>query len=145
MLSELVYSSVATKQDMGEADLESLLATSRAYNLRAGITGILLFHRREFLQLIEGEQEVVNSLYYDRIASDRRHRSLLVCWEAPVAQRSFADWSMGFARPEGFDSAQTPGLKGYLKSGLQGLDLSGPQSVGRSLLQSIYRQMLATP
>ena len=53
---ELVYNSIADPQDIDEADLMGILAVSRQHNQLRGITGFLLYHRGEFVQLLEGEE-----------------------------------------------------------------------------------------
>jgi hypothetical protein len=47
------------------------------------------------MQVIEGEEEVVASLY-QHIARDSRHQHLLKLADKAIAQRMFADWSMAF-------------------------------------------------
>lgn len=92
----IVYSSKATFP-VSEAVLGELLQRWRANNERDNITGILLYSEQEqrFLQLIEGEQEVIFTLYR-HIERDYRHCRLLKLADGPIAQRSFASWRMGF-------------------------------------------------
>ncbi|MCD6059825.1 MAG: hypothetical protein K0S16_136 [Moraxellaceae bacterium] len=105
MLS-LVYVSHATRE-FGPADLDALLAQSRRNNLRAGITGMLIYRDGDFLQFLEGPEDAVRATWW-RIARDPRHGGAMVLDESKVEERSFGNWSMGFrrlcdqARPEGF-------------------------------------------
>ena len=141
MLYELVYNSVAIPADLAEAELEKVLASARARNLEMGITGLLLFHNGEFVQLLEGKRAAVETVYHDVILKDRRHRAVTMCWDQPISHRSFSAWSMGFPRPSDLDAEKSPGLKGYLAGGVDALDLSGPASTGRKLLLAIYGQL----
>ena len=94
-LHEIVYVSLAC-EDMTPAQLDKLLAHARASNQKLGVTGILVYHRREFLQLIEGETDTVLGLYR-RIEEDPRHQQVYKLWDGPIAERNFASWSMAFA------------------------------------------------
>ena len=60
---ELLYCSMATRE-MKEADILSILEKAREKNSRLGVTGLLVHQKRtnEFLQILEGEKEVVLSL-----------------------------------------------------------------------------------
>ncbi|HIC80635.1 MAG TPA: BLUF domain-containing protein [Kiloniellaceae bacterium] len=58
------------RHDMSDGDLEAILTAARQSNAAAGITGILLYGDRHFLQCLEGEQQQIEALY-DRIAVDR--------------------------------------------------------------------------
>jgi hypothetical protein len=53
-----------------------LLDNSDNSNNDLGIKGILLFNEGNFLQVLEGEERVVNNLY-EKIARDDRHILLL--------------------------------------------------------------------
>ena len=52
---QLIYVSLATRP-MTPGDLVELLTQSRDKNARLGITGLLVYHNREFMQLLEGER-----------------------------------------------------------------------------------------
>ena len=94
-LHELVYVSLAG-HDMPPAELCELLTQARERNREREITGLLVYRNREFMQLIEGEREVVLALFH-KIEDDPRHRHVYKIWDAPIAQRSCQNWSMGYA------------------------------------------------
>jgi hypothetical protein len=50
----------------------------------------------QFLEVLEGEAEAVQHLYYERIARDPRHEHLVVLSEGPSAVQVFSDWCMSF-------------------------------------------------
>ena len=104
-LIQLVYQSRATVP-LATAQLERLLGSWRLHNQREHISGLLLYGEEDIVQVIEGPLAAVRRLY-DAIARDARHHDVLTLADSPVAQRAFADWSMGFAWYE-------PGLRQQL-------------------------------
>lgn len=96
MLIELVYCSVASRV-MSTEDLHGLLDHARKKNASLGVTGILLYGEktREFIQLLEGEDDCIEALL-SVITADDRHSSVDVMYQGPIKERSFADWSMAF-------------------------------------------------
>jgi hypothetical protein len=91
---ELVYASAARRL-FNPLELAELLKKARAKNHKLGISGILLYHEGSFLQVLEGEENAVKSLYRT-IQADERHWRVLALREGPVGARSFDTWSMGF-------------------------------------------------
>jgi hypothetical protein len=77
-----------------EADLVSLLQQSRSHNATAGITGILLIDQGSIVQVLEGKQEIIETLY-KRIEQDRRHTDVIKVVDIPIEERSFVGWDMG--------------------------------------------------
>jgi Sensors of blue-light using FAD len=97
-LSRLVYFSV-NKLVQGSniaGDLKRILATAIANNTGVGVTGGLVFNRKYFMQVLEGESGDVNKLFA-AISKDPRHAKVVVVEIKPVPQRLFGRWSMGFA------------------------------------------------
>ena len=90
----VLYRSWAT-QAPTETDLQALLEQSRTSNTHQQITGLLLYSDGQFVQLIEGAEAVVRSLYA-RIRADARHTQVLTLSDGPGPQRWFADWHMAF-------------------------------------------------
>ncbi len=120
---QLVYASAAVGE-LGEEDLAAILASARANNKPAGITGMLVYHEGSFLQALEGDREVVEALY-ERIERDPRHTDALVLLRREVESRGFGRWSMGFHRSAGDEPL--PGLNDFMRSGFRegGLDHGG--------------------
>jgi len=81
--------------ELSVEDIESILADSRANNTRAEITGVLCFSHEYFLQCLEGERSVVNSLY-NRITRDSRHTEPFIIDYGEVQERAFSQWAMGY-------------------------------------------------
>jgi blue light- and temperature-responsive anti-repressor len=100
VLYRLAYvSRVCTRTDATpHRDLRDILATSRALNPRAGITGALTLGGGTYGQILEGPLGAVEATY-DRIECDGRHRDVLLLDLAPIQARSFGDWAMAFVAP----------------------------------------------
>ncbi len=114
-LISLTYVSAATEA-FSTPDLEELLSTVREQNQALGLTGMLLYASRHFIQTLEGPASVVDAAY-SRISRDRRHRNLVVALREPIGSRVFPDWSMGFESLSAEQAAQLPGFNDYLAAG----------------------------
>lgn len=94
-LVHCIYTSVQTAA-LTAAELERLVAESRASNLRNGITGILLHVKGTFFQILEGPQDVIEELY-GRILLDGRHTRVTRIIFETIPKRFFSDSSMTLA------------------------------------------------
>ena len=92
LLTRLIYASRAADA-LTPADHEQILEASRRNNGKAGVTGILAFGAREFLQCLEGSREAVNATYA-RILGDPRHQDVQLIDCREIDQRWFGDWGM---------------------------------------------------
>ncbi|WP_254509215.1 BLUF domain-containing protein [Anatilimnocola floriformis] len=93
-LWQLIYLSVS-KYDFPEPELRSLLAKARQNNQRLDVTGMLLYRERCFMQVLEGQCSVVESLF-KKIGQDPRHEEVSILMSGQIPERSFGDWRMGF-------------------------------------------------
>lgn len=112
---ELVYVST-TRRLMDEEELVAILEASRANNARDGLSGMLVYHDGSFLQILEGPTSLVEDAYR-RIAQDDRHHGLIRLRRRSIGQRSFSEWSMGFARPSRQDLMTIPGCNDFFAEG----------------------------
>jgi hypothetical protein len=94
-LIHCIYSSAATG-DFAEHDIPQLLEKTRAANASRGITGMLLYVEGSFFQVLEGDGEPVDALF-QKISADSRHKHVTLIIREPIPERSFGEWSMGFA------------------------------------------------
>lgn len=92
MLSVLIYQSSANEAFTAE-QLRRLASRSSEANASAGITGVLLFDGRRFLQVLEGPEPEVQALF-QRLLADPRHRDVQTVLHTGATQRSFSGWSM---------------------------------------------------
>ncbi|MBX0290245.1 BLUF domain-containing protein [Hymenobacter sp. HSC-4F20] len=90
----LLYCSQA-RPGLTHADVEDILKESQLYNVKAGITGLLCYSEGGFVQLLEGAQEAVHTLYA-KIKRDARHHGVTTLRDAAGTERWFAQWSMAF-------------------------------------------------
>ncbi|MDP2119777.1 MAG: BLUF domain-containing protein [Hoeflea sp.] len=93
---QILYVSGASRP-MSDADIEDILTVSKRNNVKAGITGMLLWADGMFIQVLEGEVDKVRALAA-RIRSDARHRHFMMLLEHQSEDRLFSEWSMGFKR-----------------------------------------------
>jgi hypothetical protein len=115
MLHELLYVSVETRRHTKD-DLLALLNQSRANNEKLGITGILLYYKKHFLQVLEGEKETIFELLR-KIRKDARHASVIMFWDQPIEKRNFQDWTMAFVNLEEIDRTKLKGFSDFLDKG----------------------------
>ncbi len=105
---QIMYSSQATAP-MTVAELEKILADARAGNQSRNVTGALVYVDGVFFQILEGDEPVVRKLMAN-IASDSRHRSVKVCYEAQIDVRAFDSWSMAYLGPTAQEMSIWAGL-----------------------------------
>jgi hypothetical protein len=121
-LSHLIYSSSADSK-MSAAELRAILDRARTMNTRLDITGILLHTEGSYFQVLEGDAEAIDSIYA-KIAHDKRHTNVVLIVREPIASRSFADWSMGFASVTSKDVAGIIGANDFFHKKTCFYDLS---------------------
>lgn len=90
----LIYISYAVEPFSPE-QLEDLLKKCVKKNTALGITGMLLYVDGKFIQVLEGKEEVIKSVY-EKIQKDQRHRKVKVIIDGIISKRNFPDWAMGF-------------------------------------------------
>ena len=94
----IIYASTA-ERPFGPAEFDRLLTQARIYNFSEGVGGLLLRAGLEFLEVLEGPELAVATLYA-RIAADPRHRAVRVLEAAAVRGPLFRHASLGFSEVE---------------------------------------------
>lgn len=97
-LVSLVYCSTIGECET-EQDFAGILEASHKNNPALGITGILFFSNRYFVQCLEGHVFPVNKLY-QRICQDHRNRDSVVLHYDTIDKRRFGAWDMGYVGEE---------------------------------------------
>ena len=115
-MHQLVYSSAATIE-FTELELASLLLRARANNARLGVSGLLLHHSGSFMQVLEGDADVIASLF-STIGKDERHNRVVKLLDRDVAGRQFAEWKMGFVSVAALANP-LPGFSEFLRHGAE--------------------------
>ncbi len=91
-LQTLAYVSTASHEP-SESDLLGLAYGAQRFNESAGVTGLLIFDRGEFLQVIEGPESAIAEVF-ERIAKDSLHHDIRVFVSEPIETRFYPDWAM---------------------------------------------------
>ena len=94
-LKSLTYTSDA-RPDLEPGDIRAVHHTARHLNALDGVTGLLIYNGRQFLQIIEGDERAIDALL-QRLLADARHSGLTVEHERFVDQREFPNWVMELA------------------------------------------------
>ena len=145
MLVELLYCSVSVPSKLTHVDLDHILASARRRNVAVNITGLLLYYRGEFVQILEGEKESVFNMYEKNIGTDPRHTALNNVYQNTISHRSFREWSMGFVGAAEIESPMPSSVMGVLMNMLTAQAKSKPLSLGLNAFVSIYDQMRKSP
>ena len=91
MLVELLYCSASAVPKLANADLDQILASARWRNLAQDITGMMIYYRGEFVQILEGSKKSVQNTYDKFICPDPRHTAINKVLENTISHRSFKD------------------------------------------------------
>ncbi|RED43955.1 FAD-dependent sensor of blue light [Winogradskyella eximia] len=117
-LRQIIYTSQASEQ-FNKRSLLDLLHTSRGYNTIDNISGVLMHRDGYFLQIIEGEQDVIEDLF-QRLNNDTRHKNIKMILDRSVESRLFSNWAMGCADFDEPELSMLPGIR---------TDLSNPEVI----------------
>lgn len=94
----LVYTS-RSHRDLSSKEISQILNTARKRNARDGLTGLLLYHNRRILQVLEGSQDKVEACF-ERVRYDPRHGRVVILSAIVATNQFFTDWFMGCEAPE---------------------------------------------
>ena len=113
-MQRILYISTA-REKLDDASLDGILRISRRNNAAVGVTGLLIVGGRRFLQVLEGPDDAVASVY-DRISRDDRHFAVVRLSRKTIEARTFGAWSMGYRAVNlgGIDDGGRPGNVGRL-------------------------------
>lgn len=138
-LFQLVYVSSALVP-FSRSQLTALLEKSRGNNAKIGISGLLLYHDGNFMQLLEGDESVVRTTHA-RIVGDPRHTGCITLVQKAVATRTFPDWTMGFRDLASADVLEMDGYNEFLNSSARGQPLPADPNRALILLQ-LFREKI---
>jgi Sensors of blue-light using FAD len=127
MISQIVYASSASKA-FTKPDLQALLQEIRPKNAELGVTGMLLYKDGNFMQALEGDQEVLTRVV-GIIERDSRHSGFLVLLRSTSEERLFPDWSMGFRDLSDQSAAKMAGYSDFMNTALIGRIVAGSKSL----------------
>lgn len=92
-MQSIAYVSSATSR-LTRSELVDLLQLVRSKNPELGISGMLLYCGDGLMQVIEGPDEAVRSLYAT-IQADPRHQDVITLFEETIAEPRFKHSAMG--------------------------------------------------
>jgi hypothetical protein len=113
-LTQLIY--VSDLVDQNESELAAIVESAMRHNQKNGITGMMLYAEGSIIQVLEGEESAVLETY-GRVCQDQRHRHVTRLLLAPVSERHFAQWSMGFKRLRTQDIQKFPQYAPFFRYG----------------------------
>ncbi len=104
-------------QPWNREELDALVQRAAAFNLEAGVTGVLLFDGVSFLQYIEGPEEGVERAY-SRILASAFHSEIVELGRGTVGGRLLPYWSMHWllADPTQLRSVARADWTGFVRS-----------------------------
>ncbi|MDB4292308.1 BLUF domain-containing protein [Maribacter sp.] len=100
MYFSLVYSSTAAL-DISHEDILEICSSCKRNNSRYNITGILVFKKPFFFQILEGSKKDVMELYYT-IEDDIRHSAIEIFEQGEHSERLFQTWEISIARENSY-------------------------------------------
>ncbi len=111
MLEALVYISAADPE-IGDRDIQDILAAAERNNPAEQLTGALIFTGSIFVQLLEGSPVCLDAMM-GRIVSDSRNSAVIGLARGPIAQRQFPSWSMAYQVMDGLAADQLHAQVGW--------------------------------
>lgn len=137
---DLIYVSSAVNM-MAQDELIEILKKSRENNAKVDVTGMLLYHEGNFMQVLEGEEAAVMALYH-KIAQDPRHHMVTRIATRPITKRNFGEWKMGFTNLRDVDPKTLEGFSNYLSEPLNSETFTQNPSLAYAFLQT-FKETLA--
>ncbi len=138
-LYSLTYVSSARAM-FSSQELTAILSASQRNNTADNVTGMLVYRKGNFMQVLEGPEEAVRRVHH-RIASDSRHSGLITLLEGRIPRRQFGEWSMGFRDLTDPGLLATPGFSEFLNTPLSGAEFSADPSRAQKLLLKFKEKM----
>lgn len=137
MLIQLVYTSTAVRDYLDE-ELADILRKSVENNRQRHITGLLLYSKDTFMQVIEGEADAIDHLFRV-ICADPRHRDIEVHLRTPVFEREFDRWHMGYRAISMEDCMALPNYAPFFAAGFDAAKLAAKPGVCLEIMQAMAR------
>jgi len=137
-LHQIIY--VSTSADVLTEDaLLQLLFDSQKRNAEREVTGLLLHSDGNIIQIIEGSESAVKTLY-EKISKDFRHRGVTLISSKAIEVRDFPHYKMGFKRARIQDfREQIPNFSKIVEEG----NLDTEELQGISKLVSVFIKTFA--
>jgi Sensors of blue-light using FAD len=131
-LFRMAYLSAAARP-FGKADLRNLLKDANDRNARAHVTGMLLHKDGHFMQLLEGPEASVRTVF-GRISKDPRHFGIIILLRESAEERHFPGQPMAFRNLNLPEERNVPGYHEFLNVPLTGKEFASQPSRCEKLL-----------
>lgn len=135
---QIIYSSKAVRE-FDDLELAKLLEVSVQNNSRRNVTGLLLYAHGNFMQVLEGEGDVVDSII-SRISNDSRHHHVNILVRTPIRAREFGKWHMGFHQLRDVSSQDWANFAPFFEDGFDTSKIADQSSLALKLMQALAYQ-----
>ncbi|WP_394759175.1 BLUF domain-containing protein [Flavobacterium sp.] len=119
-LHRIIYLSTAA-DNLSIDELKQLWIKAKSNNEKINVTGILLYIDGDFLQIFEGEKEIVQNLF-ELIKIDKRHKSIITVYNNTIDKLVFPDWSMAFSSTDYKEIQKLQGFENITRKNMSKID-----------------------
>ena len=81
-------------KELSYTELRKIQKQAEEHNQLHEITGMLLYDKHHFMQVLEGGESEIKKLY-EKIKRDPRHCDVEALISSPIEKRNFPSWAMG--------------------------------------------------
>jgi hypothetical protein len=113
-LISLIYASRST-ECFHEHEIPDLLQQVRIANAKQEFTGMLLYICGSFLQVLEGQPEMVDAVF-SKILIDKRHTQITLIARESIPERAFEGWTMMHKTMDPVEAGELIGEADYFMS-----------------------------
>lgn len=137
MLQQVIYVSRMTKSADVAKTLENILQSARKNNAKLSVTGLLVHDNESFLQVLEGEEKILDTLYAV-IERDKRHDQIKLLLRQDIEEKEFGEWSMASANIT-LNESLLEGLIDLKDFNIKNLDSQMAKSVLKKFFQGAWQ------
>jgi hypothetical protein len=113
-LISVIYASRAT-QEFHEHEIPDLLKQARLANAAHELTGMLLYMAGSFVQVLEGEEGMVEAVF-ETIRADKRHGQVALISREPILERAFEGWTLSHKTLDPVEAGELMGEASFFLS-----------------------------
>lgn len=135
----LIYTSRAVRPFPAE-ELDQLLEGAREFNESQDITGMLVHLAGSFMQVLEGPEDAVSSLFTEKISRDKRHGLIEIVTKGPIGKRTYGSWTMAFKNLDEEPGDRPEGFSDFVKEGFTNEVEPKHKSVSAAILKGFRRK-----
>lgn len=110
----IIYTSKSTiASSVIDEEMLKISQQAQKNNQKHNITGILFFHNGTFIQVLEGEKQLLEQLM-TRIEADNRHQQINRIIDENISQRFFKAWQMDALNLDNSQDIDTASLEMFV-------------------------------